>query len=117
MRESLTERPSARSSIDPEDGGMWGRVEQTGDTKQLIKKLLDKNKSQRRLVKLNEVRDKLKKEKERSLSNDRSAVKAIPSPLKELKDKTVINMKKKPNAEPLHINSTQIVAKSSSLQF
>jgi hypothetical protein len=96
---------------------MWGRVEQAGDTKQLIKKLLDKNKSQRRLVKLNEVRDKLKKEKERSLSNDRSAVKAIPSPLKELKDKTVVNMKKKPTAEPIHINSTQTVPKASSLQF
>jgi hypothetical protein len=30
---------------------MWGRVEQGGETKQLIKQLLDKNKSQRRLVK------------------------------------------------------------------
>jgi hypothetical protein len=45
---------------------------------------MNKNKSQRRLVKFNEVRDKFKQEKERSLSNSmrKSEIKAIPSPIK-----------------------------------
>lgn len=69
----------------------WNNVEEAGETKQMIKQLLSKNKSQRRMVRFNEIRDKFKKEKERSLSNDlKSAVKAIPSPIKEIKDKTVL---------------------------
>lgn len=71
---------------------MWNNVEEAGETKQMIKQLLSKNKSQRRMVKFNEIRDKFKKEKERSLSNDhqKSVIKAIPSPIKEMKDKTVL---------------------------
>lgn len=71
----------------------WNLIEQSADTKQLIKHLLNKNKSQRRLMKFNDIRDKFKKEKERSLSNDhqRSFIKPIPSPIKEIKDKTLAN--------------------------
>jgi len=62
----------------------------------LIKHLLNKNKSQRKLVKFNEIRDKFKKEKERSLSHEKSLVKVIPSPVKDLKEKTVVNVKRRP---------------------
>jgi hypothetical protein len=56
---------------------------------ELIKKLMNKNKSQRRLVKFNEVRDKFKQEKERSLSTSmrKSEIKVIPSPIKNHCDK------------------------------
>jgi hypothetical protein len=54
--------------------------------------LLNKNKSQRKLSKFNEIRDKFKREKERSVSNEKSLlVKVIPSPMKELKERTVVN--------------------------
>ncbi len=39
---------------------MWGDMEDTGNTKKFIKNLLNKNKSQRRLTRFNDVRDKLK---------------------------------------------------------
>jgi hypothetical protein len=57
--------------------------------------LLNKNKSQRKLSKFNEIRDKFKREKERSVSNEKSLlVKVIPSPMKELKERTVVNAQK-----------------------
>lgn len=94
IRESLTDRPSLKQSVDMEgykNKPMWNNVEEAGETKQMIKQLLSKNKSQRRMIKFNEIRDKFKKEKERSLSNDqKSVVKAIPSPIKEMKGKTVL---------------------------
>lgn len=94
IRESLTDRPSLKQSVELESfksKPTWNNVEEAGETKQIIKQLLSKNKSQRRMIKFNEIRDKFKKEKERSLSNDqKSAVKAIPSPLKEMKERTVL---------------------------
>lgn len=94
IRESLTERPSLKQSVDLEGGKLrpaWNNVEEAGETKQMIKQLLSKNKSQRRMVRFNEIRDKFKQEKERSLSNDpKSAIRPIPSPIKESKDKTLL---------------------------
>lgn len=96
---------------------MWSKVEQAGETKQLIKHLLNKNRSQRKLVKFNEIRDKFKKEKERSVSNEKSIVKVIPSPVKDLKEKTVINMKRKAGVEEIHVKSTQPLLKMQSLEL
>ena len=61
---------------------MWSTVEQSGDTKQLIRRLLDKNKSKRKLTELREVRNRLKEEKERSQSKT-TRVMQIPSPVKD----------------------------------
>jgi hypothetical protein len=55
------------------------------------------------LVKFNEIRDKFKKEKERSLSHEKSLVKVIPSPVKDLKEKTVVNVKRRPVVQDLHV--------------
>lgn len=94
---------------------MWGKVEEAGETKQLIKHLLNKNRSQRKLVKFNEIRDKFKKEKERSVSNEKSIVKAIPSPIKDAKEKTVVNMRRRAAVEEINVKSTQPLLKVQSL--
>jgi hypothetical protein len=64
LQESLTDRPTAKLSeetkINSRQSIMWGDMEDTGNTKKFIKNLLNKNKSQRRLTRFNDVRDKLK---------------------------------------------------------
>ena len=49
---------------------LWNNIEEGTQTRQFIRLLLNKNKSQsqRRLMKFNEVRDKLKMQKEKSRS-------------------------------------------------
>ena len=62
---------------------LWNNIEEAGETRQFIRLLLNKNKSQRKFIKFNEVRDKLKMKKELSRSNSKSkTVKQIISPLK-----------------------------------
>ena len=61
----MTDRPKFKQSIElqAKSKPMWSNIDQEGDTKQLIKDLLKKKKSQRRLIKFNEIRDNLKREK------------------------------------------------------
>jgi hypothetical protein len=64
VRESMTDRPLIRQTIDMQADKakpMWGKIEEEGETKQLIKNLLNKKKSQRRLIKFTEIRDNLKR--------------------------------------------------------
>lgn len=85
IKESQTDRPTLGNNRDNgkvKESVMWNTVEESGDTKQLIRRLLNKNKSQKKLVKINEVRDRFKEEKERSRSKT-SRIKQIPSPLKD----------------------------------
>lgn len=96
LRESMTDRPSvSRYSIEMQirQKPMWCNVEEAGDTKQLIKQLMNKNRSQRRLVSFNQVRDTLKREKERSRSKDVET--------KETKDAKEINIIKETKVRPI----------------
>ena len=99
LRESMTDRSITKPKADKTDKAgkadktekkvdpLWSNIEEGTQTRQFIRLLLSKNKSQsqRRLMKFNEVRDKLKMEKERSRSHEKSqlhAVKQIESPFK-----------------------------------
>ena len=71
LRESMTDRPVAKLKSDKIDktekklDPHWNTIEDGTQTRQFIRLLLNKNKSQsqRRLMKFSEVRDKLKMEK------------------------------------------------------
>lgn len=64
----MTDRPSQKEPKEKEKPQitdrkvepLWSNVEESGQTKQFIRLLLNKNKSQRKLIKFNEVRDRLK---------------------------------------------------------
>ena len=61
-----------RTLVEREASSRWNQVEESGSTKEIIRKILQKNKTQSKLSKVDQIRKQFKEHKERSRSRSPS---------------------------------------------